>query len=195
MQAVAALVPDAAGDPPPNQLYALNFDPGARRAQTFTVQNTGVLKYFEVRLGERWSFDPGGAVFEIWSTSAGLPSARLTTAVLQGGEVAANIATWVGADVDLGVTEGDVLALLVETRPEYAFSWSNGFLADFTGGQAYFATAAAPMSFTPRSTVLAFRTYVEVPASVPEPSGIALALLALGALRMTGRPRVVASAS
>jgi hypothetical protein len=164
---------DAAFEGPFN---ASAFNSALYRAQTFTVLSSGLFTRFEVAMSGN-----GTSLFEIWSTSGGVPQAIPGTA-LASGTVSFGAQDWSGVDISsfgLNVTAGDVLALVqIGGSSTGSGSWRGGTFNPYSGG-AWFSTSTSAPSGAWGSAAFdidtGFRTYVDSDASVvPEPTTLAL---------------------
>jgi len=162
--------------------------------QTFTVGLTGLLTDVDV-LFERYGafgFTPptqDDLLISIWTTSSGLPDARLTADVvipiasipigltsLQISEYA-----YVSAAFALPVTAGQVLAIVAMSNDPNYYAWYRSFAGTYAGGiGAYRTPVGAPWQVADGDD-FPFRTYVDPAATAPVPEPTSLALVTSGA--------------
>ncbi|MGB7904801.1 MAG: hypothetical protein WCF43_08920 [Steroidobacteraceae bacterium] len=141
---------------------------GEYRAQTFTVGITGTLSRFEVQLFGVGA--TGNAVFEIWNTTTGEPTAIPGTALASATISFSGVNhTFVGADLTPGISvrAGDVLAIVLKGGASQLAYWDNtGDL--YPSGSAFTTDTADPtgpwiqIGGFPGSRDFSFRTYVDV---------------------------------
>ena len=147
------------------------------RAQTFTVETTGVLTRVEVNITSPVN---GTLGFEIWNVNGddepvAIPGASLASATISW--PAGSSLEWFGADLaggGLAVSAGDTYALVAPGGgPTGVGQWSFG--VGYAGGVAYSETGAGTGVWGQLASTLGdfgFRTFVE--AAVPEPASLAL---------------------
>jgi hypothetical protein len=134
--------------------------------QTFTVGVTGTMSRIEVLLAQA-SFSSADGVFNVYSTSAGLPDTSLGSATISSSLVSTTVPTFISFDLssfNIPVRVGDVLAFGVSSPGGGLYFLPDSFQSDpYAAGTSVQRTLTVPPG--PWSTVAhddSFKTYVNV---------------------------------
>jgi hypothetical protein len=181
---------------PQRYLFGAAVEYSLRRAQTFTVGQSGILDRVELQVWQEGN-PTAPLVVEIRKTLAdsGAPDPS-AGALLASVSMAASLfstdpypSTYTGVDLNaqsFAVSAGDVLAIVATSTIAYPqwYLWTTSDSAatppapQYSGGMAFYAyPASAPWSAS-ASRDSGFRTYV----TIPEPSGMVLCLAGFATL-------------
>jgi hypothetical protein len=152
---------------------------GEYRAQTFTVGMTGTLSRFEVELFGVGA--TGSAVFEIWNTTAGQPTAIPGTVLASATITFSGVNhTFVGADLTPGISvkAGDVLAIVLKGGADQLAYWDHSSdpvdstIDPYPSGSRFTTATLDPtgpwigVGGFPGPSDFNFRTYIDVDPAI-----------------------------